>query len=964
MKQIKRQKESTLVLENDYTLWGTLQRFFKKYGYLFFAALVPVILTLLLYLALQIAKEGNGTVLVLDLNGQYVSFYEALRNFIRTGDTSLIYSFSRALGGEFMGIYAYYIASPFAWLVGLFPDGCMQEALLFLFALKAGLCGLTFGIYLHKTQSKLNKIAVVAFSTLYALTSYAVTYQHNSMWIDTLIWLPIISYGIEKLIKTGDFRIFVTFFSITLMSNYYIGYMCCYYAAIYFFAYYFATSAGQKNNPLGERFHFIKSGIRMLLWSVVSIGIACVILLTAYYSLQFGKNEFSNPKWIFSLKDDFLDIFAMFLPGMYDTVRTEGMPLIYCGTATLLLVPVFFISRKIDIREKIAYGVVTVIFIASFATSILNLIWHGFQYPNWLNYRYSFLLTFILLVMAYRAFTEIRSLRPGILFGTASVWIIYIFYLQKNDFLYMQEHASDKLSDLIKNVENFSTETYFDIRTLIFPLLAVIVCLMILGATAVAKGKAVKIMSCVFLGFIIVETYLNGLCCMEGLGYDVGYSTHSRYSNFFKNMTPIVDRVQAADDSFYRMDIAMDVERSNVSKDDNQALGIRGLTESSSALNASVIKFLRSMGYAAASNWSKYVSGTPAGDSLFGVKYMVTSDKTNKPYDDYSLTYSKLYGEPYAADTLSSTTTYYTYCNPNALSVAFASDPAIRNVDLTKYYNPMDRYNAIYTALLGSDDLIEVFVPVTPITTNTKDSGKIIDEKTGDARYKSMISFTYTAPVTGAYYFYLSESDNHITSSYKTEINVIRESDEYSLTFNDTYTGKIITVGYFDKGEKVEIQVKPSKTYFYLREDCTHLYYADMDVLDDAVSMLRPGELIIDDDYRETHLTGTLSAKSDMTVFTTIPYDEGWIVKVDGKTVKTDKTLNTLLSFDVSEGEHRVEFLYLPRVLIYGTICTVLFIILFLLAVIFRKKLMAVPIAGVLFAVPQKSEENRAFQKK
>lgn len=109
------------------SLSGTFTRFKNKYGYLLFAGLVPLFLMLCLYLALQIARAGDGTVLVLDLNAQYVSFYEALRNFIRNGDTSLIYSFQRALGGEFMGIYAYYIASPLSWLVALFPTAVFRK---------------------------------------------------------------------------------------------------------------------------------------------------------------------------------------------------------------------------------------------------------------------------------------------------------------------------------------------------------------------------------------------------------------------------------------------------------------------------------------------------------------------------------------------------------------------------------------------------------------------------------------------------------------------------------------------------------------------------------------------------------------------------------------------------------------------------------------------------------------------
>ena len=69
--------------------------------YLALCFILPVVIMYLIYLSRQIHPFGDGSVLVLDLNGQYVYFFEALRNFVH-GDASQLYSFSRALGGEFM----------------------------------------------------------------------------------------------------------------------------------------------------------------------------------------------------------------------------------------------------------------------------------------------------------------------------------------------------------------------------------------------------------------------------------------------------------------------------------------------------------------------------------------------------------------------------------------------------------------------------------------------------------------------------------------------------------------------------------------------------------------------------------------------------------------------------------------------------------------------------------------------
>ena len=85
-----------------------LSKIKKEYGYLALSAIIPALIFFLIYLVRGIYPFGDKTVLVLDLNGQYVGFFEGLRNALLEGG-SLLYSWSRALGGEFLGIYSYSI---------------------------------------------------------------------------------------------------------------------------------------------------------------------------------------------------------------------------------------------------------------------------------------------------------------------------------------------------------------------------------------------------------------------------------------------------------------------------------------------------------------------------------------------------------------------------------------------------------------------------------------------------------------------------------------------------------------------------------------------------------------------------------------------------------------------------------------------------------------------------------------
>ena len=404
-----------------------LQR--SQYLYLLFCFFVPVVLMYGIYVVKGIYPFYNGSPLVLDLNAQYVSFFEALRDFA-LGERSILYSFSRSLGGEFMGMVAYYMASPLTYITVLFPKDRIQEAVLTILLLKCGLSGASFGFYLHKKSRNPQKLTIFTFALMYALSAYAIVQQHNTMWIDALIWFPLFAYGLENLVYRKKYKLYVISLSVIMICNYYIGFMVCIFAVLYFFFCYFSKTK-QEINPCGEKLHFIKAGSRFAIFPLLSAAISAFMLIAAYYSLQFGKTEFSSPNWAMEANFDIIDFLTKFLPGSYDTVEPSGLPFIYCGLLTLLLLPVYFLSKKITSREKIASLALISVLILSLFLKPLDLIWHGFSMPNWLNARYSFMLCFVLLVIAYKAFGNLQTISEKFILGTAAFLVLFVAVAQK-----------------------------------------------------------------------------------------------------------------------------------------------------------------------------------------------------------------------------------------------------------------------------------------------------------------------------------------------------------------------------------------------------------------------------------------------------------------------------------------------------------------------------------------------------
>lgn len=909
---------------------GKVQGIIEEYGYLLFAAFIPVVLMYLIYLARGLYPFGDGCVLVLDLNGQYVSFYEALCN-IRDGDASLLYSFCRNLGGEFLGIYDYYVASPFAWLVTLFPRGRMLEALLFVFLLKTAILGFNMGFYLHKTGKTRNKLVIIAFSIMYAMTSYAIVQQHNSMWIDVVMWLPLLTLGLEELIKKGHFRLFTAMLAISLISNFYIGYMACIYVAAYSVYYYLAHNQNHENNPMGEKNHLLRSVGRVALWSALAIGIAALTVLSARYSLGFGKDEFSNPNWEVTQKFNLFEMFYKFLPSSFDTVRPAGLPFVYCGVLTVMMIPAFFVCKKISNREKAAAAFFILFFIASFATSSIDLIWHGFQKPNWLNYRYSFMLCFFLITLAYRAFEQITFVgRKTLLASTAFIGLFVLIVQELGDYLV------EKNEKLV--IRPFAT------------IWLALGCLFIYFILICLYGKARRGREsiAIVLTFIVcVEVFLSGLSDMNSLDSDVTYSKYSRYNNFLKTFRPISDMIQENDDGFYRTE-----KTYHRKTNDNYALKFKGLSCSTSTLNRKTIDFLADIGYASKSHWSKYVGGNPVSDSLLGIKYLVT-DKDKTAYYGEPIYPNELFEYNEKLEVVSHPDVYL---NEFAMSLAFGVSDDWEYLNIKEGFDtPMDRLNAIITAMLGETETVEVFKTAVqngdPETVGIKSStiaGHYKYEVEGGAK-ESTLTYSYTVPKDTELYFYYP-------SDYPREVS-LKLNGVGKGGFDggsDTTYRCIASLGTSAKEEvKLEVTIKNSSNNLYVkqRNDTktfdSYIYYIDWALFTDVMARLQAGpQFEIDHDYTEDHLTGTITTTAaDQLIFTSVAFDEGWHVLVDGKEVETFMTADALLTFRIEgAGEHTLEMKYMPAPIRLGIIVSVLSLLIYLLILITYRWLKKVPV--------------------
>ena len=876
-----------------------LRKYFRLSGdakSLIWCFCVPFFAMIAIYCALMVWPVGKNSVLVLDLNAQYIYYFEQLRDVLTDGE-SLIYSFERALGGEFMGIFAYYLSSPFSLLVALFPKDMITEAMYLILVLKTGFCGLAFGFYLKK-NSALTSVWRVIFSTMYALCSYVVVMQHNVMWIDNVIAFPLILLGIDGLIRHGRFKLYTITLVYAVFSNFYIGYMTCIFTFIWFFVRYFMLSPKERN-PRRTDCHFIKSLGRIALWSAVAVMISAIIILPTYYSLSFGKLEFSDPKYTPKQMFEFADILTKAFFGSYDTVRPSGMPFIYCGTLSLVLAPLYFFAEDIPMRRKIGMAFIMLFLIAGFNFSIFDIIWHGMQRPNWLNSRFAYMFSGLMVIMAAETVEHLPKLGRKTVTASAVLWCALLILLAKFDY--------DNLPDFMA----------------VWP---GILCFVLVAAVLPSCVKALenpgsmKYASCVLCGIIIAEAVGNGVVMLYQLDDDVSYSKRSSYRQMIDTYEEAVDIFKDEDsDAFYRAEKLV-----HRKKNDNFALDINGMSNSTSTLNARAVDLLGQFGYAAMSHWSMFSGATAVTDALFDIRYLIADESDNKAVMDYI---HDLYTKIGSADDKLDV-----YENPYALSIAYSVNekileydvPAEEDEGVDNYIDPFNYMNKLLSAMTGESVKVWKRADVDESDDQGVDMIFVTGHRGYEANGNATPKLTWKLKAESADRLYA-----YFPSKYPREATINLNGDDLG-TYFDGEDFSLRELGSFEEGEEITVALYLEEDNIYLRTGVSYFYYFDEQAFIDTMEILARGTMDAHSE-KDDRIFGTVNVpEGDSVMFTTIPYDKGWRVTVDGKETETLPAVrDTLLAFRITPGEHEIVLEYRPDCVKYGLILSITGLILF-----------------------------------
>ena len=381
------------------------------------AFITAALLAAVIFVVSGIYPGSERTLLIFDMQEQFVSFYAYLGSVLHGG--SLAYTFEGSLGTPLAGLIAYYLASPLS-VFYLFTDITrLPDMILIVNILKAGFIGASFA-YFSINKGVKEPLKVIALSVCYALSSAAVTFFILPMYLDTLFWLPIIAVHLERLIISGSFRksikpafFYMLFLFCCILIHYYSAYMVCLFLIIY--SVYLITSCKVKWKEA------VGSYIRFVLASLISGGFAAIVFLPVIRELFNGKvydhGVYSNGGFFVTGPLTFL---KQLVCGSFGGLYSEGGPSVYC-TLIMLGFAVYAIIRKKSNKAGffVSTGIV-VLFLLSFMIRPLYRIWHMFRDPVAYPHRFAFLFVFFIMVLACEGIKDIK-LSDSVTAGTLCV---------------------------------------------------------------------------------------------------------------------------------------------------------------------------------------------------------------------------------------------------------------------------------------------------------------------------------------------------------------------------------------------------------------------------------------------------------------------------------------------------------------------------------------------------------------
>lgn len=824
------------------------------------AFLIPFILMCVVCVLYGVEPFGDESLVIIDGLHQYMPFFSELYEKLKNGD-SLFYSWNGGLGYNFITLWAYYLSSPFNLLILLGKKTSLNMIVSWIIVLKISLSGLTSSIYFASRSHKYDK-SILIFSTAYALCNYMVGYSWNVMWLDSILLLPMILLGFDKLVKKRDCKIYCISLALSLFCNFYISFMICLFLILWFLCYDFENVK-----------QFIISGLYFALYSILAAGISAVVLIPAYLGISKTASAelttLPSHEWYTNI----IDILSTHLAGVAPITNDNfsGNANLYMGILPIFLAVLYFFNKKITIIQKVKKIWLLAIFIVSFNEKCLNFIWHGMHDQYGIPNRFSFLYTFLLLVMAFELFKNVRFVK---------LYHVILAYLICAALICGSYLWGDTLQEDQVYLVTIVLVTAYAILLLLYSI----------------KRIKKKVMVYILTACSVLE-----LCVSAGNGFgEIGQIDVPKFFSNTEQMEQVTEKI--GNDKLERTDLV-----SWKMLDEAIWYNLKCVTMFGSTADGNTVDQMDQLGFYTGANEYLYDGATKFTNNLLNVKYNIARGE-DRILNGMEPLFSV--GENTVVENTSNT------------SIGYLMDREIFDWVGDNVY-PFDVLNNFVYCAYGEGDLFEYKEVSEPILHDVTVENTNLGEYTFENTSAQVDNMVFTIDIeedTKDLYIHYDGS--------QVENAVIMVGDEEIVS--DSLSSRIYPVGEVHAGDTVEVrmQLKDDGT----NSGVVRITAATLneDVFDTITKRMEE-EQFHTTSYTSNSITGTVDAKKDSMLFFSIPSDPGWEVTMDGEKVETTTIGESFLALEVEKGHHEIEMTYTPPGFVNGLIISIAAIVVFLI---------------------------------
>ena len=926
--------------------------------------MLPFIIIMIALIALHIIPFGDNTLVISDANGLYINYIGYVGRFVK-GLEGFTYSFEKGLGGNMMPHMGGTMSNPIFALVAFFNVADYPLAFTWISVLNFCICGLTMYILLADIFG--HKRSNLIFSTSYALSGFMVANVFQIIFFMGCHALPLVVLGLLKIFQGRNPLLYVISLTYSIITAAYFGYTICIFSVLLFIAILWVDKDKLSGRKLSIFFHY---GIS----SICSGLIAIVIWLPAIIGIMGGRlDQTKITDFSFWEKMPFVEIFSKLFTGANTVAQlVDGLPNIFVGLLPIALVILFFMNKRISRRMKAAAGLIIGFYLVCFYIIAFDMLMHGGTTTNWFNFRYSYIFSFLLLLIAAYEWQYIDE---------------FSFKELKNCFIGLAIAALLIFSRKYEHV--MGSEVLLDFGLLIVIFLAYRLYRLKPKYNPKHTYEAVVILVVSFSLFINYTVSTKNIM-------DWGIK-NSDYQETVTAVDPLIKGIQLGDHGFYRMEV--NKQRSGNLGNDPMLYGYYGVGHGGSNERSFVREELSKLGIAWFDMRNYYAQGIPAAtDALLGIKYLIANEDVTDEKGYIRMTDMEKMGLA-TCDEI-----YDCYQSTYALPIGFVADASVNGLELNKD-DLFDNLNRVWSSIIGEEKA--AFIEEDSInfrTINLSDTESIDAEKAREIvqEYdkKSQSNDTDINEAGGQNTKGQDDAVQHSIETEKSNLDAnSSESDgaemhaimdarpefassvEFSFTasqdgpvyvyhraaFSPSYGWSMEPVvkymGYYHKGEEV-------KGYLLVQGDYVsritfeefagrfRVAYADLDALENmsATVTARPSTI---EKIKDSHLTGTMTLEEGQELLFTIPWDEGWTCYVDGQKTELKKVLGVFMAAEVAPGEHSYEMVFTPVGMNIGIKISIGAFIVLVLYLAFGRRLLN----KIQFRKKEENEEEQATAK-